>query len=340
MKKIIALLFSFCLFVCPCLTSFAEEASSEALSSGEVTQETVVSTVTMLNDFSDISTVAPDIEIEYALSADSPDGSCLKVGYEYMPILTVQSTVEKVQRAADADKNYLCFWIKTPYTNTDSTIFLGLIENSIGDRKGEMEMLWNGNSQENFYVGKIITVSKNGDKEYIQADRYLRLKPGFEGYVAIPFRSAMDIHPGWTVDKRFDYTSISAFQIWFEKDEYALDTYYYFDNFCLAKDENAFISMVENTGLTVSAPQEAESKPDGTESETGSSTHNETESVSSQAIPSQPAVEEEETPRNDRSDNITLFIIVIAVAVFFLATSIVFIYKPSFIFKSRKNDIT
>ncbi|MBR7133429.1 MAG: hypothetical protein IKD04_07845 [Clostridia bacterium] len=341
MKKIITLLISLCLLISLTQTALAEETASsetESQASSQSSNKTdengeemgyrpLWEYATLINDFSDISTVAADKGMTAELSADSPDGSCLKLGYSQSLALTVKSTVEKEKRAADADKNYLCFWIKTPNTVAENIIFFGLIENSMGDKIGQMEMIWNGNSQENFYVGKIIAVSNTGEKEYLKPGKCLRLKPGFEGYIAIPIRSAMDIHPDWEVDGTFDYTSVSSLRIWFESNETAANSWYFFDNFYLAKNEFGFEYMMKEAGLTVSDQEKQETSS----SETTSSEESEPESVVENTSSEEEADESGDGGAGREANNKKpiILIIIIAVAVLLMATSVIFKLKIS-----------
>lgn len=313
------------------------------------------SALTVLNDCSDPSQFTGQAGLIYGASSDSPDGKALEIEYEYGLTFNLKSNVAKEQRAADADKQYLCFWIKTPYSECDSGIFVGLKEE---DTEGNIDMIWNGN--EAGYKGNIITVDKNGNKSYVKAGRLLVLKPGFEGYVAIPLQTGLARHPGWgnEGDKVFDFAKIDEIQIWFDGSHAAYDEKYAFDNFMLAADESAFVNMVTATGLTVkdvsaqtptnSSEQSAttsdvSSVAPSSDVDTTSSVISETSSVSNESeITNTDNDYDNKTNTDSSSDSASngwlYFIIILIVVLLAAAVAIIFIYKPKFIFKNKTDE--
>lgn len=297
--------------------------------------------LTVLNDCSDPSQFTASPGMIFGANTESPDGKALEIEYEYALTFNLKSNVAKEQRAADADKEYLCFWIKTPYSECDSGIFIGLKEEGV---EGNIDMIWNGN--EAGYSGNIITVDKNGKKSYTKAGRLLVLKPGFEGYVAIPMKTALARHPGWgnNGDKTFDFAAIDEIQIWFDGSHAAYDEKYAFDNFTLAADENAFISMVTATGLAIAedapqTPSSTASSEEQTSSDTtpDDSTGNEQQPVASSgsSVGSSGSTVTSGTVSSGTGSNTAAFIIVAVVVVLGLAAAMIFIYKPKFIFKEK-----
>lgn len=311
------------------------------------------SAMTALNDCSDPSQFIGQSGLIFGPSAASPDGKALEIEYEYGPQLSLKSNVPKDQRAADAEKQYFCFWIKTPYSECDSGIFLGLKEDN---EESAIDMIWNGN--EGGYKGNIITIDKSGSKSYIKAGRLLVLKPGFEGYVAIPMKTALARHPGWgnSGDGAFDYAKIDEIQIWFDGSHAAYDEKYAFDNFMLAADESAFVNMVKATGITVkdAAPatptssaenqtptesqapaaneEEPPSEPDDASSEVQSDTSDTAATVSNVSN----TTGNDTQPSNSGSaGNTVIFLIIGAVVLVAAAVALLFIYKPKCIFKNK-----
>ncbi|MBR7132552.1 MAG: hypothetical protein IKD04_03385 [Clostridia bacterium] len=326
MKKIITLLIAFVL-----LMSFAVIPASAA------------DDLTLLNPCGDGDFTASSPMV-FEVSDESPDGVCASIEYDTAgPVASFGSKVPETERAADANKNYLCFWIKTPYTECDSGIFVGLFETTIAGQ----EMIWNGHEKTQVsYSGQIVTIDKNGEKAYIDATRLLILKPGFEGYVAIPLEGAMHIHSGWKKDGVFDKSKISGVQIWFDGSHTAWDERYCFDNFTLAKDEASFVSMVEATGLSVktatTTPVEDDT-PDDTSSDdkTSSVTDSSTDTSSDTTVGSTNTDNENtNTGTTNGGDNrIGILILIIVIVLLLAAVAIIFIYKPAFLFGKKEEKV-
>lgn len=316
------------------------------------------SSLTVLNDCSNPAQFQGQAGLIYGAASDSPDGKALSIDYEYGLTFNMPSNVPKENRAADASKKYLCFWIKTPYSENDSGIFIGLLEDSKNDPE-KREMIWNGN--EAGYSGQIITVSKSGEKAYMDAGRLLVLKPGFEGYVAIPLQTGMAIHPGWANDdKVFDYGSISEIQIWFDGSHVAYDMNYCFDNFVLAADENSFISMVESAGVKIQEPTTSTDAPPAssatqtpespaTSSQNESPKPNEssqenpasdTDSTVSEVISDNQNTSDTESISSDEqsSSGWLLFLVITAIVIVAAGVILLFIYKPKKLFKKNKSE--
>lgn len=332
MKKIITLLIAFVLLMS--LTIIPASAAND---------------LTLLNSCGQGEFVASSPMV-YGVSDVSPDGVCAELEYDTAgPVANFATKVPVDARAADANKNYLCFWIKTPYTECDSGIFVGLFESTVA---GE-EMIWNGHEKtEVNYSGQIVTIDKNGEKAYIDAARLLVLKPGFEGYIAIPLEGAMHIHSGWKKDGVFDKSKISGVQIWFDGSHAAWDESYFFDNFTLAKDEASFVSMVEATGLDVktstSTPVENNtSEVTSSEAETSSVTDSANNTGSDTNVDSTDTdnantnsdTEANTDTANSDNSKITILIVIVVVVLLLAAVAILFIYKPAFLFKKKEETV-
>lgn len=308
------------------------------------------SAITLLNDCADSSQFIGQSGLIFGPSAASPDGKALEIEYEYGPQLSLKSNVPKDQRAADAEKQYFCFWIKTPYSECDSGIFLGLKEDNV---EGAVDMIWNGN--DGGYRGNIITIDKSGSKSYIKAGRLLVLKPGFEGYVAIPMKTALARHPGWgnSGDKVFDYAKIDEIQIWFDGSHTAYDEKYAFDNFMLAADENAFVNMVKATGIvvkdaastttTTSVPNQTPAASEGelsSEPDASSEIRSDTGDTSATVSDTSNIIDNDIQPSNSfSSGNTVIFLIVGASVLLAAAVALLLIYKPKCIFRDKSSHV-
>lgn len=306
------------------------------------------SALTMLNDCSDPSQFSGQPGLIFGASADSPDGKAVEIEYEYPMTFNLKSNVPEDQRAADAEKQYFCFWIKTPYSECDSGIFFGLKEGNTDD--GNLDMIWNGN--DGGYKGNIIAVDKNGTKSYIKAGRLLVLKPGFEGYIAIPIKTALARHPGWgnSGNQIFEYDKIDEIQIWFDGSHAAYDEKYAFDNFMLAADENAFVNMVTATGITVKdaaastpsassqAPAQSEETPTSEPDVSSEASSDSADTSSASSTVSNTTANDTQPSSSGSSGNVIAFIIVGVVVLLAAAAILIFIYKPKFIFKNKSEN--